>query len=161
MTKTTGSIVLLATLFLFLAPSGTLHAEESAVISRGQTIYVPAYSHIYHGSRERPYLLTVTVSIRNVDMDLPIRVTVVDYYQTQGHLLQQFLKEPVMLKPLESVRYVIPEMDEAGGSGANFIVEWEADQPVNAPIVETVMIGTRAQQGISFTSRGRAVRTTD
>lgn len=142
-------------------PAASSHAEESAVWSKGQTIYVPAYSHIYIGSRERPYLLTVTVSIRNVDLQHSITVSTVDYYETQGRLLKKYLEEPVTLQPLESIRYVVPERDKTGGSGANFIVEWEAKRFVNAPIVETVMIGTQAQQGISFTSRGRAIRFSD
>jgi hypothetical protein len=28
---------------------------------------------------------------------------------------------------------------------------------VNLPIIETIMIGTQSQQGISFTSRGQAI----
>lgn len=161
MMKRTFFAVSILVLFACLPVTAPLHAEESSVLSIGQTIYVPAYSHIYIGSRERPYLLTVTVSIRNVDLKYPVTVTTVDYYETQGRLLQRFLEKPVTLLPLESVRYVIPEKDKTGGSGANFIVEWEADRLVNAPIVETVMIGTQAQQGISFTSRGRAIRSKD
>ena len=144
----------------FLSPL-PLQAEEGNELSNGQTIYIPAYSHIYSGDRERPFLLTVTVSIRNIDLKHPIKVTAVDYYKTQGNLLKKFLGTPVSLKPLESIRYMIPEKDKAGGSGANFIVEWKSDKLVNPPIVETVMIGTQSQQGISFTSRGQAIVTTE
>ena len=52
---------------------------------------------------------------------------------------------------------MIAERDKAGGSGANFIVEWTATQPVTVPIIEAVMIGTQTQQGISFTSRGQVI----
>ena len=67
----------------------------------------------------------------------------------------------VTLKPLESIRYVIPEKDKTGGSGANFIVEWKSDKFVNPPIVESIMIGTQSQQGVSFTSRGQTIITTE
>lgn len=134
-----------------------LHAEKQAGLSKGQRIYVPAYSHIYSGNREKPFLLTVTLSIRNIDPGYPIQITAVDYYETQGSLLKRYLEKPAMLAPLGSLRYIVPEGDKAGGSGANFIVEWRSDQPVNPPIVEAVMIGTQSQQGISFTSRGQAV----
>jgi hypothetical protein len=140
----------------FLAPL-PLHAEGPATSSKGQTIYVPAYSHIYSGNREKPFLLTVTVSIRNIDPRYPIQITAVDYYETQGNLLKRYLEKPATLAPLGSLRYIVPEGDKTGGSGANFIVEWKSDQPVNPPIVEAVMIGTQSQQGISFTSRGQAV----
>ena len=149
--------ILLVMVFVLSSASFTVQAREIVELSKGQKIYVPAYSHIYSGNRERPFLLTVTASIRNIDPKNTIKVTAVDYYETQGKLLQRFLDTAVTLKPLESIRYVIPEKDKAGGSGANFIVEWEADKMVNPPIVETVMIGAQSQQGISFTSRGRVI----
>jgi hypothetical protein len=40
------------------------------------------------------------------------------------------------------------------------MVRWHSEKPVSPPIVETVMIGTRSQQGISFLSRGQVVRET-
>lgn len=147
----------LAVLLLLALCAGAAAAEAPAGLSRGQQIYVPAYSHIYHGSSERPFLLAVTVSIRNIDPAHAITITVVDYYETAGAHLKRYLESPVVLRPLESLRYVVPERDKSGGSGANFIVEWRSRAPVNPPIVETVMIGTQTQQGISFTSRGRVI----
>lgn len=146
----------LAWIVLWGAPI-SVQAEGLLATSNGQTIYVPAYSHIYGGDHERPVLLTVTLSVRNTDPHHPIRITAVDYYATQGTLLKSFLGTPLVLKPLESVRYVVPEKDKAGGSGANFMVSWKSDAPVNPPIVESVMIGTQSQQGISFTSRGQVI----
>ncbi len=134
-----------------------LHAEAQPGRSEGQTIYVPAYSHIYSGNRETPFLLTVTLSIRNIDPAREISITRVDYYETQGKRLKQYLEKPLTLKPLESIRYIIPERDKTGGSGANFMVEWKSGEPVNPPIVESIMIGTQLQQGISFTSRGQVI----
>lgn len=104
-------------------------------------------------------MLTITLSIRNIDPKHSIRIVIADYYETQGQLLKKYIKNPVILKALESLRYVIPEYDKSGGSGANFIVEWKADKPVNPPIVESIMIGTQTQQGVSFTSRGRVIIT--
>jgi len=148
-------------LFVFLSvcffSSPLLQAEEKIELSDGQIIYVPAYSHIYSGNNERPFLLTVTLSLRNIDPAHKIQITLVDYYETQGRRLKKFIDKPVVLGPLQSLRYVIPESDKSGGSGANFIVEWKSDKPVNPPIVESIMIGTQTQQGISFTSRGRVI----
>jgi hypothetical protein len=99
----------------------------------------------------------VTLSIRNIDPVHPIEITLVDYYKTQGELLKKYIDTPMTLKPLESLRYIIPEKDESGGSGANFIVEWHSEKLVNRPIIESIMIGTQSTQGISFTSRGREI----
>ncbi len=149
--------ILLLSFCIFSLQTG--YADEKVGLSDGQTIYVPAYSHIYSGNREEPFLLTVTLSIRNIDPKHQIKITLVDYYETQGKLLKKYVEKPVILKPLESLRYVIPEKDKTGGSGANFIVEWKTDKFVNPPIVESIMIGTQNQQGISFTSRGHAIIT--
>lgn len=123
-----------------------------------ETLYVPAYSHIYTGNTERPFLLTVTLSIRNIDLQQTITLSAVDYYETQGKLLMKYIEKPVILGPLQSIRYIIPEKDKTGGSGANFIVSWHSSKQANPPVVETIMIGTQVQQGISFTSRAVEIR---
>lgn len=138
----------------------SLQAEELSGLSKGETIYVPAYSNIYSGNRELPMFLTVTISIRNIDMRHSINITTVDYYETQGNLLKKIIDSPITLKPLESTRYVIPQKDKAGGSGANFIVEWKSDKLVNSPIVEAVMISA-GSPFISFTSRGQTLNNID
>ncbi len=155
-----GHLLILLCIF-FVSPLSLYAAEKNIELSKGQSIYVPAYSHIYSGNRESPFLLTVTLSIRNIDPKHQIKITLVDYYETQGKLLKKHIDKPVTLNPLESLRYVIPERDKSGGSGANFIVEWQSDKFVNPPIVESIMIGTQAQQGISFTSRGKEIYTTE
>lgn len=128
------------------------------VISKGQTVYVPVYSHIYSGDREHPFDLTATLSIRNTDPKRTITILTVDYYDSKGKLLKKYLEGPVNLNPLATTRYIIKESDKSGGSGANFMVKWKSDIKVNAPIIESIMIGTKTQQGISFISRGRAIQ---
>lgn len=143
----------------FFSPLSSYAADKKSELSKNQLIYVPVYSHIYSGDRERPFLLTVTLSIRNIDPKHQIKITLIDYYETQGKLLKKYIDKPITLNPLESLRYVIPERDKRGGSGANFMVEWQSENYVNPPIVETIMIGTQNQQGISFTSRGQEIFT--
>jgi len=143
-------------LCIWLLISLHLHAAEKPEISDGQTIYVPAYSHIYSGDFQRPFLLTVTLSIRNISPRHQIEITQVNY-KAQGKIIKKFLVDPVIVNPEESIRFVIPQKDKEGGSGACFIVKWKSDQIANSPIVETIMIGAQNQQGISFTSRGRVI----
>ncbi|MCU0599305.1 MAG: DUF3124 domain-containing protein [Desulfobacterales bacterium] len=140
-------------LFFFSAA----RAQVGIDLSKGQTVYVPAYSHIYSGDTEYKFMLAVTLSIRNTDLKNALTITSVDYFDTNGKLIKKYLNNPVSLAPMSSTRYVVKESDETGGSGANFIVIWNADQAVHSPIIESVMIGTRSQQGISFTSRGQVV----
>ena len=115
------------------------------------------YSHVYSGDRQHPYYLSAILSIRNIDLQRPIRILSVDYYNSDGKLLDQYINKPQLLRPLASVRYVVKESDKAGGSGAKFIVKWRADAKVRIPIIEGVMIGTHSGQGISFVSRGQVI----
>ena len=148
-------LIILAFVFCLFIPE--VQADPRPRVSKGQTIYVPAYSHIYIGNRETPYLLAVTLSIRNVSPSTPITLTEVSYHDTQGKLLKIFTKDAVLLDPLASTRHIIHRDDKDGGDGACFIVKWEAKEKTNPPIIETVMIGTQSQQGISFTSRGEVI----
>ncbi|WAC07823.1 MAG: DUF3124 domain-containing protein [Thermodesulfobacteriota bacterium] len=129
---------------------------------RGQMVYVPIYSHIYHGDREEhPLDLTATLSIRNTDPDSPITITSINYYGSEGKLLKGYLQNHLKLNPLTSTRVIIQESDKSGGSGASFIVTWESKSNVTAPLIEAIMIGTKGQQGVSFTSHGQVIKETD
>ena len=127
-------------------------------LSKGQLVYVPAYSHIYSGDNESRMLMAVTLSIRNTDIKYPMKIVSVDYYDSHGKLLKRYVKKTVTLGPMGSTRYVVKYNDTSGGSGANFIVRWSADRGINLPIVESIMIGAQSQEGISFTSRGQAIK---
>lgn len=144
-------------LILTLFPAAVSGQGPETVLSKGQTVYVAVYSHIYSGDREHPFDLTTTLSIRNTDAKHPITLVLVDYYDTDGKMLQQYLKKPLQVGPLASARYIIRESDRSGGSGAKFLVKWTSSIPVNMPLIESIMIGTKNQQGISFTSRGQVI----
>ena len=139
------------------AAGTALPAQEGLALSKGQTLYVPVYSHIYWGPKQRVFDLACTLSIRNVDPSEAITIVSVDYFNTEGKRIRSFLQKPLVVPPLGTKEYYIEEKDTAGGSGANFLVRWSAAGEVNPPIVECVMIGVQAAQGVSFTSRGRVI----
>ena len=128
-----------------------------------QTVYVPVYSHIYADSRskDKPFQLTAIISIRNTDMAKPFTLEKVDYYDSDGKLLSHYLDKPIVLAPLASTRYIVPESDTLGGSGAKFIVRWKSKESISEPIIEGVMIGTKMQQGISFVTTSRLLSGTE
>ena len=68
--------------------------------------------------------------------------------------IKQIITSPIILKSLESHQILIKESDTSGGVAGNFIIKWSADKKVNPPIIESIMIGTKQQQGISFLSKG-------
>jgi hypothetical protein len=146
-------------LLLIIVCSVSLPAGADMRLLKGQTIYVPVYSHIYSGDREQPFYLAATLSIRNTDTSGAITITAVDYYDSKGKFLKHYLENALTVGALATQRYVVPESDKSGGSGAKFIIKWRSDQPVAEPLIESVMISTKTQQGISFTSRGRVLET--
>jgi hypothetical protein len=124
----------------------------------GQTVYVPIYTHIYSGLKGRPFDLAATLSIRNTDLKQSITVVSVDFYDTEGKLIENYIDAPLQLGILASTRYVIKEGEKkSGGSGANFMVTWKSETAVTPPIIEAIMIGAKSGQGISFVSRGQVV----
>lgn len=133
--------------------------EELQVVS-GETIYVPAYSHVYSMSRDRQFDLSVTLSIRNTDLEFPIIVSSVRYYDNNGKLVKEYLDKPRRLAPMASADFFVAQMDRSGGLGANFIVQWAANQKVHEPVVEAIMIGIFGNQSVSLISPGRVLSRT-
>lgn len=135
-------------------------------LSRGQTLYVPAYSQIFFGDQlPRPVDnrtlrhadLAVTLNVHNVDAKQPIMLQSVKYFDSQGKLLEERLATPRMLLPFEHFYLFVERQDRRGGVGANFILEWKAENPANPPLVETIMIFDLGNVGYAFTSQGRVI----
>lgn len=142
----------------WVAPAESWSAASDIRLSKGQAVYVPAYSHVFTGPRRMPFQLSMTLSIRSTDPSVPIRVSAIDYYDTNGKLIRRYLDKPVTLGPFASTFVHIDEKDDSGGFGANFLVRWGAEKMVNAPVIECVMIGAASGQGISFVSPGQEIR---
>lgn len=136
-------------------PTGATPGTRPRVVLRGARVYVSIYSHVFVGEGER-LPLAGTLSIRNTDDDHPLTITAVDYYDTRGDHVRNFLEEPLELRAHGSHDFLIAESDETGGAGANFVVEWVADKPVVAPVIEAVMVG-RDRNGITTFARSGVV----
>lgn len=152
--------LLLATLIWLtgLPLPATSQASAEIALARAQTVYVPVYSHIYSGPRKQPFQLSSTLSIRNTDFTTSFKITAVDYYNNEGKLVRRYAPRPIILAPMASTHVHIEQNDVSGGFGANFIVRWEAERLINAPVIECVMIGSAIGQGISFVSSGQVIK---
>ena len=130
--------------------------QESIV--EEQTIYVPVYSSIY--TREERVLidLTATLSIRNTSLKYPIVISHVDYYDSNGKLVKNYIKKPFSLGILGTKDFVVKEWELAGGTGANFIVKWKSNNKVSSPVVQAVMISMKTGVGISFVCEGKEIK---
>lgn len=126
--------------------------------SIGQLVYVPVYSHIYQQDHKKTFNLTTTLSVLNADPFRLFTLLDLNYYNSQGNLIQQYIDSGVKINPLASTSYVIDERDLRGGVGASFLVKWESEEPIIPPVLETINISTSGQQGISFLSVGRVLQ---
>lgn len=121
--------------------------------------YVPIYSDIYHSDGTQRFLLTSTVSIRNTSITDSAYLIHASYYDSYGKLLKIYVEDSViLLSPLESIEFVVEEMENIGGAGANFIVDWAAKTYTNQLLIQSVMIGTSYQQGISFITDAKIIK---
>ena len=142
-------------LFILLFSAGIAHGGQN--LSKGETVYISIYSHVYTGIKSVPFELSCMLSIRNTDMTHPIFILKADYYDSTGKLLEQYIKKPMILKPLASTQISIATSDRRGGAGANFIVQWMSENSVNQPIIRGIMLGTASKQGISFICPGKII----
>ncbi len=131
----------------------SLDSLEKMSRAEGHRVYVPVYSHIYHRDGDIFYL-TNTLSIRNTDSEASMYVRSAKYFNTSGKLLREYADSPLRLPPMSTLEYIVGARDRIGGSGANFVVEWQSDRHITPPVIECVMISTGGQQGISFVTRG-------
>jgi len=142
---------------LSTAPSVSADRGAPTKQVRSQTLYVPAYSHIYIRDAQRSMNLATTLSIRNTSPDASLTLSTIDYYDSHGTPVRAYLDTTRTLGPLASTYVVVETDDIRGGVGANFLVRWHANTAVSPPVVETVMITTESTQGISFRSTARVL----
>jgi len=134
-----------------------LESTEGMKVVAGQSIYVPSYSSIYTSDRANSFYLAATLSINNTDRNQPIVITTARYYDQDGEVIRDYLKKPLRIGPMAAIEFFVPESDTSGGVSASFLVEWVAEQSVNPPHVESVMIGAASTQGVALTSPGRVL----
>jgi hypothetical protein len=145
---------------LLLAASPASGAEPE--LARQGTFYVPLYSNIYHGNldgRGKPasLLLSAMLSIRNTDPAHGITVRSVRFHDSDGKLVKDYYDQPRTLGPLGSTEIFVENKDTTGGPGASFIVVWDAESPVNLPIMNTVNAYVFGTQAVVFTEPGRPI----
>jgi hypothetical protein len=144
----------LALLTLLFASTATF-AQESRPASKAQTLYLPIYSHMLYGNlgksgKAAHVLLSTLVSIRNTDAKRPLRITSARYYDSNGKLLGERLPTAMQLAPLGTLELFVELNDASGGSGANFIIKWEAESSISPPLVEGLHVNMDGGKAVIF-----------
>jgi hypothetical protein len=131
---------------------------NKSAFEKTEQVYIPIYSDIYYVDSKHTFSLTATLSIRNTSFKDSIYVFTIDYYNSGGEKIRRYNESTLLVKPMESVEFVVENKDDTGGVGANFVVEWGAKSGAQKPFFQGVMIGTTGQQGISFTTEGIVIQ---
>jgi hypothetical protein len=154
-----GACKAIAGLALALA-GGVAVGQTAGSRSLGQSLYLPIYSHIWHGEMDKRgqparTLVSVSVSIRNTDPVKSIQVISAQYYDTDGRMLKEYVPSPRTIGPLGTVELFVPRSDDSGGSGANFLISWKAEKPASPPVVEGLHANLPVGRSLAFTSSAR------
>ncbi|MDO6470950.1 DUF3124 domain-containing protein [Maribacter sp. 1_MG-2023] len=120
--------------------------------------YLSIYSQIYSSSEHKTHNLTAMVSLRNTSDIDTIYLSKAEYFDTHGVSLRNYFSHPIYLAPLETAEIIIDEIDVEGGTGSNFIFEWQAPKDCPEPLFEGIMNSTVGQQGLSFTTQSRRIK---
>jgi len=142
--------------------SGSAAAQAPATRSTGQMLYLPIYSHVWHGDLDgkgepAKALVSISVSIRNTDPAKSIRVHSAQYFDTDGKRLREYVTAPRTIPKMGTIELFIPRSDDTGGSGANFVIVWKSDTPASPPIVEGFHANLPAGRSIAFTTSARPI----
>ena len=159
-TKSTG-FRFVATIIALAVPC--LVAAQSLPSYSGQTVYLPIYSHLYHGDLDaqgKPLqtLLSAHVSIRNTNTNKSLKLHYARYYDTDGKLLKEFVPSIVVIPPLGTHELFVPRSDASGGSGANFLIAWSAETSVNPPLVEALHADIQPERTLTFITSARPIQ---
>ncbi len=125
-----------------------------------ETDYLPVYSDIYHQDGTKRFPITATISIRNTSITDSAYIQSATYHDSFGKLLRSYLDSTLLLLPMESIEFVVEEGEKAGGAGANFIIDWAATTYSDQLLIQSIMIGTYGQQGISFLTEAKVIKST-
>lgn len=131
--------------------SASPKAADSLVVGAS---YLSVYSEIYSQTEHRTHNLTSTVSMRNTSRTDTLFIGKAEFFNTAGHLIRSYFDHPIFIAPLETVEIVIDEHDQEGGTGGNFLFDWQVPPGADPPLFEAIMISTSGQQGLSFSTRG-------
>lgn len=140
-------------------------AEDIPQLTAGQTLYLPIYSFLWHGNIAKGGVpsrtpISTLVSIRNTDPKQSIRLVSARYYDTVGNLLSEYVATPRIIGAMGTSELYIEKQETAGGSGANFLIVWQAESPVNPPVVEAVHADIQGNRTLAFVTVARPVHPT-
>ncbi len=135
-------------------------APGEVKLVKGQTFYVPSYTSFIGGAAgSHAFETKPTIFIHNADQNNPINIVRIDFYNTDGKLVEKYLQQPKKLDANSATRINVRELLKGEeGSGAHFIIQWQAENKVVEPLVQTWFVGAVGNRGYSYTSPVRIIQ---
>jgi len=122
-------------------------------------IYVPAYSNLYYESDVTKTHFTVILSLRNISFSDSIYFDKIEFYNSEGKLLHEFIEKVLVLRPMESIEFIVEPSNKKSGPGANFVISYAGQSNLkNLPFIEAIMLGNLGSYGFSFSSPGIEIK---
>jgi hypothetical protein len=142
---------------LLLVPASLLPCTAMAqrALSNGQHLYLPVYAYIQYGDLDRSgtarqLQVSALVSIHNTDLDKPITLLSARYFGTDGKFLRNFVASPRVLKPMETLEFLVERREVSGGSGSNFVIQWESAAAVSPPLAQALHVEVQTNRAVVF-----------
>jgi len=149
------SRVLLLTIMALSMLTGLAAGEVKLI--KGQTFYVPCHTSFISGGNS--FDLNATVFLHNTDPHNPINIVRIDFYNTSGKLVAKYLQQPLKLNALAATHIKVKDpLKGEEGSGAHLIIQWQAENKVVEPLVESWFLGAAGTRGYSFVSKARIIQ---
>jgi len=124
----------------------------------GQLLYLPVYSNVPYNIDTIKFDMSAFVAIHNTDLESPIILTKVLYFNQDGKLVFDYLKTgQLSIAPLATKDFYVPYEDQSG-TGANFLIEWVSDTAVNEPLIESVTTCLKPNNTVAILSPGKVIK---
>ena len=144
---------------------------KDPTLSKGQALWVPLYSHyvtnqivqrqLFSSEEKKQEInrqLITNLVVHNTDLEHPITISKVDYFDSNGKLIKGFVPDRLKIGPMAAKDFFIAKTDYSEGWGAKVLIRWHSESLVNEPIVESVTFGFLGTHSVSFISRGKPIR---
>ncbi|MGD9543488.1 MAG: DUF3124 domain-containing protein [Methylocystis sp.] len=141
---------------VIVSPDATTSAPAEKLAIRGRT-FIPLHSTLIGQGGVTRLNFSGALSIHNASSTNVLAIEKIEYRSGSGKLIENYLSEPIYLKPYASLQVIIAQDDVRGGTGASFTVDWSNAEGSDEPLIEAVMTSYTGPHSYAILSPGRRV----
>jgi hypothetical protein len=132
-------------------------AAAGVKLVKGQTLYVPSQTSFMAGTYS--FSIRATIFIHNTDPTNAINITGIDFYNSGGKLMENYVTQPMKLNALAATRVNVKQpLEGEDGMAAHFVIRWQSEHKVVEPLIYSWFTGVSGTRGFSFTSYPRIIQ---